>query len=90
MTHASIVPMEYLGRRMYVYCASSAVVGVAAEDGMQLWESTDWFEQFATSPSPVILPEGKIFLCSGYGNKVGSLMLQLLPARRRRAGSATF
>ena len=80
MTHASIVPMEYLGRRMYVYCASSAVVGVAAEDGTQLWESTEWFEQFATSPSPVILPEGKIFLSSGYGNKVGSLLLQLLPA----------
>ncbi|MHB0959221.1 MAG: PQQ-binding-like beta-propeller repeat protein [Pirellulaceae bacterium] len=80
MTHASVVPMEYLGRRMYVYCASSAVVGVAAEDGMQLWESTDWFEQFATSPSPVILSEGKVFLCSGYGNKIGSLMMQLLPA----------
>ena len=80
MTHASVVPMEYLGRRMYVYCASSAVVGVSADDGAALWQSTDWIEQFATSPSPVILPDGKIFLCSGYGNKVGSLMLQLLPA----------
>jgi outer membrane protein assembly factor BamB len=79
MTHASVMPMEYLNRRMYVYCASSAVVGVSADDGAELWQSTDWTEQFATSPSPVILPEGKIFLCSGYGNKVGSLMLQLLP-----------
>lgn len=81
MTHASIVPLEFLGRRMYVYCASSAVVGVSADDGTQLWQSTDWFEQFATSPSPVVLPEGQIFLCSGYGNKVGSLMLQLHPTQ---------
>ena len=32
MTHASVMPMEYLSR-MYVYCASSAVVGVSADDG---------------------------------------------------------
>ncbi len=79
MTHASVVPLEYLGRRMYVYCSSSAVVGVSADDGTELWQSTDWFEQFALSPSPVALPDGKIFLCSGYGNKVGALMLQMLP-----------
>jgi outer membrane protein assembly factor BamB len=79
MTHASIVPLEYLGQRMYVYCASSAVVGVSADDGRELWHSTEWTEQFATSPSPVVLPEGRIFLSSGYGNKVGSLVLQLVP-----------
>ena len=79
MTHASVVPMDFLGQRMYVYCASSAVVGVSADDGTELWHSTDWTTQFATAPSPVCPGEGKIFLSSGYGNKVGSIMLQLQP-----------
>ena len=71
--------MELAGRRMYVYCATGGVVGVSADDGTLLWQSTDWTMQFATAPSPVVLPEGRIFLSSGYDNKVGSLMLQLLP-----------
>jgi outer membrane protein assembly factor BamB len=80
MTHASVVPVEFQGQRMYVYCASSAVVGVSADDGAELWHSADWTDQFATAPSPVGLPNGRIFLSSGYGMKVGSLMLQLRPA----------
>jgi outer membrane protein assembly factor BamB len=79
MTHASVVPMELAGRRMYVYPASSAVVGVSADDGELLWENTDWTTQFATAPSPVPLPDGRLFLSSGYGSKVGSLMLHLQP-----------
>ncbi len=77
MTHVSIVPMEFEGQRSYVYCGSGGVAGISADDGSLLWDSTEWPEQFATSPSPVILPEGRIFLSSGYGNKVGSLMLKL-------------
>jgi outer membrane protein assembly factor BamB len=67
--------MEFQGRRSYVYCASGGVAGVAADDGSLLWESTAWKEINATSPSPVILPEDRIFLSRGYGS--GSLMLQL-------------
>ena len=62
---------------MYVYCGSGGVAGIAADDGSLLWDSTDWPTQFATSPAPVILPAGRIFLSRGYGNKAGSLMLQL-------------
>ena len=75
MTHSSVVPMEFHGRRTYVYCASGGVVGVSADDGALLWESTEWKEINATSPSPVVLPDGKIFLSRGYGS--GALMLQL-------------
>ncbi len=85
MTHASIVPMEFQGRRTYVYCGSGGVAGIDAEDGTLLWDSTAWPEQFATSPSPVPLPDGRIFLSSGYNSKVGSLMLQL-----RKKVSGTF
>lgn len=75
MTHSSIMPMDFAGRRLYVYCANKGVVGVAAKDGALLWETTDWKIGIATVPSPVPLPDGKIFLTGGYG--AGSLLLQL-------------
>ncbi len=76
MTHASIMPMEFAGRRMYVYCGTGGTVGVAADDGTLLWDETTWSENFATSPSPLPLPDGRIFLCSGY-DITGAEILQL-------------
>ena len=78
MTHASLMPMDFGGRRQFVYCASKGVVGVDASDGQLLWETTDWKIAIATVPSPLPLPDGKIFLTGGYG--AGSLMLQLVEA----------
>ena len=75
MSHSSIVPVDFAGRRQYIYCANKGVVGVDAKDGALLWETTDWKIAIATVPSPVPLPEGRIFLTGGYG--AGSLMLQL-------------
>ena len=75
MTHSSLMPMEFAGRRFYVYCASKGVVGVDANDGKLLWETSDWKISIATVPTPLPLPDGKIFLTGGYG--AGSLMLQL-------------
>lgn len=60
---------------MYVYCASGGVVGVSAEDGAILWETTDWRISIATVPSPVVIGDGRIFLSGGYNT--GSMMLQL-------------
>jgi outer membrane protein assembly factor BamB len=74
MTHSSIMPMDFSGRRFYVYCAKQGVVGVGAKDGALLWETTDWKIGIATVPSPLPLPDGRIFLTGGYG--AGSLMLQ--------------
>ena len=75
MTHSSIMPMEFAGERMYVYCASKGVVGVSAKDGSLLWETPDWKISIATVPSPLPLDGGRIFLTGGYN--AGSLMLQL-------------
>lgn len=75
MTHSSIMPMEFRGRRMYVYCASGGVVGVSADNGAVLWETPDWQIALATVPAPVCLPDGRIFLSGGYN--AGALMLQL-------------
>ncbi len=76
MTHSSIMPMEHAGQAMYVYCGTGGTVGVAAEDGRILWDETSWRENFATSPSPLVLPGGRILLSSGYGT-IGAMLLQL-------------
>jgi len=75
MTHSSIVPVEFAGRRLYVYCASRGVVGVSASDGALLWQTTDWKISIANVPSPLVLPGGRIFLSGGYN--AGALMLEL-------------
>jgi outer membrane protein assembly factor BamB len=75
MTHSSIMPMDFNGQRMYVYCADKGVVGVSAQDGSILWETTAWKISLATVPSPVVLSDGRIFLTGGYN--AGSLMLQV-------------
>jgi outer membrane protein assembly factor BamB len=90
MTHSSIIPMEFQGRRLYIYCGSGGVAGIAADDGTLLWDSTEWPEQFATAPSPVVLPGGRIFLCSGYGSTTGSLMLQLHADGRQITADVAF
>jgi outer membrane protein assembly factor BamB len=75
MTHSSVIPTEFAGKRMYVYCASGSVVGVSAEDGKILWENTQWKIRIANVPSPVIVGDGLIFLSGGYN--AGSMMLRL-------------
>jgi len=83
MTHSSIIPMEFKGKRMYVYCGSGGVVGVSPDDGSILWETTEWKISIATVPSPLIIGDGRIFLSGGYN--AGSMMLQLKV--ERAAGS---
>ncbi len=75
MTHTSIVPMDFGGRRMYVYCGSEGVAGISADDGSVLWETTEWVGKMATCPSPLPVGDGRIFFCGGYN--AGSLMLRL-------------
>jgi outer membrane protein assembly factor BamB len=75
MTHSSVMPMEFGGERMYVYCGNNGVAGVSAKSGAILWETTAWKISLATVPSPVALEGGRIFLSGGYN--AGSLMLQL-------------
>ncbi|TAN35993.1 MAG: polyvinylalcohol dehydrogenase [Verrucomicrobia bacterium] len=75
MTHSSIAPMELAGQRMYAYCGSGGVAGVAASDGKLLWDTDAWTISIATIPQPLPVGDGKIFLSGGYN--AGSLMLQL-------------
>jgi outer membrane protein assembly factor BamB len=77
MTHSSVMPMEFGGRRMYVYCGKGGVAGVSAADGRILWSTREWKIAIATVPSPVVLPGGRIFLSGGYN--AGAMILQLKP-----------
>lgn len=77
MSHSSILPMTYKGKRMYVYIAVGGICGVSAsgsDKGQILWESTA-FSPSVVAPSPVILEDGKIFFSAGYG--AGSALVQV-------------
>jgi len=75
MTHSSIVPVEFAGKRQYVYCGSGGVAAVSANDGALLWETDKWVISIATVPSPVDAGGGRLFLAGGYN--AGAKMLQL-------------
>ena len=81
MTHSSVVPMEFNGRRFYVYCGGNqskgGVIGVSAEDGSVLWKNEEWKVRFNV-PMPVVVGEDKLFLSAGYGQyELGCAMLRL-------------
>jgi outer membrane protein assembly factor BamB len=75
MTHASILPAEFGGQKMYVYCGDGGVAGVSAADGKVLWETDGWRVSTATVPTPVDMDGGRIFLTGYYD--AGALLLQL-------------
>lgn len=77
MSHSSVMPYTFGGRKMYVYSAIGGILGVAAngpDAGSVLWSTNDWTHS-VVAPSPMCLPDGKIFLTAGYG--AGSMMLKL-------------
>ncbi|MCG8697442.1 MAG: PQQ-binding-like beta-propeller repeat protein [Bacteroidales bacterium] len=77
MSHSSVLPYTYEGVKMYVYSAVGGILAVSAEEGSEgevLWQTKAW-NHSVVAPSPVCMPDGKIFLTAGYG--AGSMMLQL-------------
>jgi outer membrane protein assembly factor BamB len=81
MTHSSIVPMEFNGKRFYVYCGGNqikgGVIGISAEDGSVLWKNEEWKVRFNV-PMPVVVGEDRLFLSAGYGQyELGCGMLRL-------------
>ncbi|MCX6232410.1 MAG: PQQ-binding-like beta-propeller repeat protein [Bacteroidetes bacterium] len=78
MSHSSIMPMLFEGKKMYVYSAIGGVCGISAEAkdaGRLLWKCSE-FGPNVVAPSPVILNNGKIFITAGYG--VGAMLFQVL------------
>jgi outer membrane protein assembly factor BamB len=84
MSHSSVMPYEFGGRKMYVYSAAGGMAGIAADGddrGKVLWETSEW-NKSVVAPSPVCMPDGKIFITAGYG--AGSMLFQL------KAGQGNF
>ena len=75
MSHASVMPYTFGGKKMYVYSAVGGVCGVS-ETGEVLFESDAW-NHSVVAPSALCLPDGKIFLTAGYG--AGSMLIRLKP-----------
>jgi outer membrane protein assembly factor BamB len=77
MSHSSIMPMTFKGKKMYIYIAIGGVCGISAQGqdkGKVLWESTT-FAPAVVAPSPVIMDNGKVFFTAGYG--AGSIVIQI-------------
>jgi len=77
MSHASIMPWTFGGRKMYVYSGVDGVFAVAADGddlGSVLWSTSEW-KHSVVAPSALCFPDGKVFLSAGYG--AGSMMIQV-------------
>lgn len=78
MSHSSVMPMVFGGKRMYVYAAIGGIIGVSAEGadiGKILWK-TAAFSPSVVAPSPLILDNGKVLITAGYG--AGAMLFQLV------------
>jgi outer membrane protein assembly factor BamB len=77
MSHSSIMPMVFGGKKMYVYAAVGGICGISAEGddkGKVLWKTSE-FAPSVVAPSPLIMDNGKILITAGYG--AGSAVLQI-------------
>lgn len=69
MSHTSVIPMNILGKKMYVYAALGGVCGISAEGddtGKILWKTTAWSPSIAVA-SPLYLGNGEIAAFGSYG-----------------------
>ena len=77
MSHSSVMPMLFKGKKMFVYIAIGGICGISASGpdiGKILWESNS-FSPSVVAPSPCILDNGKILFTAGYG--AGSVLVQV-------------
>ena len=78
MSHSSIMPMNFEGKKMLVYAAVGGICGISAEGnnaGEILWKTNE-FAPSVVAPSPVILNDGKIFITAGYSS--GAMLFKLI------------
>lgn len=77
MSHSSIISATIHGVKMYIYAALGGISGIAADGenrGKILWATNAW-DNAVIVPSPVVFPDGRIFLTAGYG--AGGMMIQV-------------
>ena len=77
MSHTSIMPMDILGKKMYVYAALGGVCGVSAEGddkGKLLWITKEWSPAI-TVASPLYLGNGEIAAFGSYGAGTAKILI---------------
>jgi outer membrane protein assembly factor BamB len=77
MSHTSVIPMNILGKKMYVYAALGGVCGVSAEGddtGKLLWKTTAWSPSI-TFASPLYLGNGEIAAFGSYGAGTAKIVI---------------
>jgi outer membrane protein assembly factor BamB len=71
MSHSSIMPLSFDGKKTYVYFGIGGVVGVSAEGndkGTLLWSTSQWQPTPTTvAPSPLQVSATDVLLTAGYG-----------------------
>jgi outer membrane protein assembly factor BamB len=75
MSHSSVVPHIFKGRKMYVYASAGGIAAVNARDGTLLWEYDDWPRIITDIASPIAIAEDTLFVARGY--EQGSMILRL-------------
>ncbi|MCX8157569.1 MAG: PQQ-like beta-propeller repeat protein [Verrucomicrobiae bacterium] len=88
MTHSSIAPLTFKGRRMFAYCASGGVALVADGTGEILWETNAWKITIANIAMPLVIGEDRLFFSGGYN--AGAMMVQLREQGGRVVGETLF
>lgn len=74
LSHSSVMPAEIAGVKQYLWCTLFGPVGVDAADGKLLWHHARKFN-VAIAPSPLALPDDRVFMTSGYD--AGSVMFRV-------------
>ena len=69
MSHSSVMPMTFAGKKTYVYAGIGGVCGVSAEQedlGALLWDVNKW-QPSVLAPSPLQVSGNTVLLVAGYG-----------------------
>jgi outer membrane protein assembly factor BamB len=77
MSHSSIMPMVFGGKRMYVYNAVGGVCGVSSEKadmGKLMWLTKEW-SPATTAASPIYLGNSEIAVFGSYGAGGGRIAI---------------
>lgn len=73
--YASAIAIDFEGQRQYVQLTSSALIGVAASDGKQLWRYARAANGMGINCSTPLFQDGLLFAASAYGNGGGAVKL---------------
>lgn len=76
ITHSSIVPITFKGKRVYLYCTTKGIVGVGTTQddegkvsGKLLWRYANW-RPGINAPSPVVLDAERFAVTSAEGGLI--------------------